>query len=406
MKITKKALTALGLGATAALVLSGCAGGSSGENEATGEPIVVAAVYDSNFFPEAPPAAKAVFDAYNAKGGFNGRPIKLDTYDEKTDPANSATATKDALDSGIVAFVGSSSVMNCAVNNVTWTENNIISIQGTGVDPFCFSTPNVAVANTGPYFDTTASLYNGSEVFGYEAICALIMPDDEIAKSAYEQAVQNWEKATGNKLAYSDWSLTRGQTSYAANVSKLKSANCDAFYTNELGGAAAAILAEMTNQGLKIPALLATPAYSEEFASSVNYGGPISLPAEFAPFTDANNEASKEWRDLMDANGIPATSFAQGGYLSAQFFIAILESVKGDVTRDAITKAAKEMSQPYSGPGKDMLGVGWIFGPGQSHQANAATWLMTIEPNSQEWISKGPWLTGETMGWTDTKIAG
>jgi len=404
MNIKKKVTAVAGIAAVAALVLTGCSNSSSGGSAATGTPIKVAAVFDGNFFPEAPPAAKAVFDAYNASGGFNGHPIQLATYDEKTDPATSATATKDALSSGIVAFVGSSSLFNCAVNQAAFASNNIVSIQGTGVDPFCFSTPNVAAANTGPYFDTTASLYNGSENLGYKAICALIVPDDAVGKSAYEQAIANWSAATGKKLAYSDFSLTRGQTSYAANVSKLKSAGCDSVFANEVGAADAAILAEMTNQGLKLPALLLTSAYSEDFAKSVKYAGRISLPAEFAPYTDKNDAASKEWRTLMDSKGIPATSFAQGGYLAAQYFIDILKTVKGDVTRDSFTAAAKAMTNAYAGPGAAMVGNPWVFGPGASHQANASAWPVHIEPNTQAWVSDGPWLSAAKIGWKNTKV--
>lgn len=404
MKTRNKAFAVLSIAAASALVLSGCAASDSGGSAATGEPIKVAAVFDGNFFPEAPPAAKAVFDAYNEAGGFNGRPIQFDTYDEKTDPATSATATKDALDSGIVAFVGSSSLLNCAVNNQTWSDNNIVSIQGTGVDPFCFATPNVAAANTGPYFDTTASLYNGSEVLGYKSICALIVPDDAVGKSAYEQAIANWSTKTGKKLAYSDFTLVRGQSSYAANVSALKSANCDAVFSNEVGASDAAILAEMTNQGLSLPALLLTSAYSDNFVQSVNYAGLISLPAEFAPYSDPNNTASQDWRALMDSKGVPATSFAQGGYLAAQYFITILETIKGDVTRDSFTEAARAMTEPYAGPGAEMTGTPWIFGDGDSHQPNAASWLMQIKPNTQEWVSVGPWLTGDEIGWKNTTI--
>lgn len=406
MNMKKKALAVFGIAAASALVLSGCSASEGGDNAATGEPIVVASVFDGNFFPEAPPAAQAVFDEYNAAGGFNGRPIQLDTYDEKTDPATSATATKDALDSGIVAFVGSSSLFNCAVNNQTWTDNNIVSIQGTGVDPFCFATPNVAAANTGPFYDTTASLYNGSEVLGYKAICALVVPDDAVGKAAYEQAINNWSEATGEKLAFADYSLTRGQTSYAANVAALKSANCDAVFINEVGAADAAILAEMTNQGIVLPALLLTSAYSDQFAASVNYGAQISLPAEFAPYTDPNDKNCVEWRELMDAKGIPATSFAQGGYLAAQYFIAILESIEGDVTRDSVTEAAKAMTEPYAGVGAGMVGSPWTFGPGDSHQPNAASWLVHIEPNTQTFVSDGPWLLADEMGWKNTTIAG
>ena len=113
----------------------------------------------------------------------------------------------------------------------------------------------------------------------------------------------------------------------------------------------AAIIAEASNQGLSLPFLLLTSAYSDEFAASVSYAGPISLPAEFAPFTDPEDTTTTEWRAVMDAHGVPATSFAQGGFLAAQYFITILETIEGDVTRDSFTEAARAMTEPYTGVG-------------------------------------------------------
>jgi len=399
----KKFLAIAGVAAATALILTGCApdggGVDGGTDAATGEPIIVAGLSGLTFFPEAPQAVQAVFDDYNAAGGFNGRPIEYTAYDDKTDPAASATAAKDALDSGAIALVGSSSVLDCAVNHTTWEDNNIVSIQGTGVDPFCFGTPNIASANTGPFFDMAAALYDASENNGYENICSLIVTDDEVGKANYFDIITNWEAATGSKMSYVDDSLVRGQASYAANISNLKNQNCDAIFDNDVGVAAAAVIAEASNQGVSLPFVLLTSAYSDEFAASVNYEGKISLAAEFAPFTDPNDTSTTEWRATMEAYGVPATSFAQGGYLAAQYFIAILETIEGDVTRDSFTAAAFGMTEPYSGPGADMTGTPWIFGTADFHQPNSAAWPLVIEPNTQAFVSIGPWLTGDQIGW-------
>ena len=136
--MNKKLPALVGVAAVSALILSGCSsadggGGDGAGSPATGEPIVVAGLSGLTFFPEAPQAVQAVFDDYNDAGGFNGQPIEYTVYDNKTDPAASATAAKDALDSGAVALVGSSSLLDCAVNHTTWEDNNIVSLQGTGV---------------------------------------------------------------------------------------------------------------------------------------------------------------------------------------------------------------------------------------------------------------------------------
>src|SRR4051812_4340101 len=248
-------MTGIKLGATAtvvaaALVLSGCsatAGGGSTSTPATGTPIKVAALSGLTFFPEAPQAVKAVFDDYNQSGGFNGQPLQYTVFDDKTDPAVSATAAKDALNSGAVALVGSSSLLDCAVNHKTWEDNNIVSIQGTGVDPFCFTTPNIAPANDGPYFDAFATLVYGSETLHYKNICAEVVPDNDAGKAAYQQAIDAWSAKTGKKLVYSDFSLTRGQASYAGNVAALKSNKCGAVMITEVGAAVTAFIGEAAN---------------------------------------------------------------------------------------------------------------------------------------------------------------
>jgi branched-chain amino acid transport system substrate-binding protein len=402
MHITRTKLGAAAVLAASALILAGCSsnsggsGDSGGGNAASGDPIQVAAISSLTFFPEAPQAVQAVFDEYNEGGGLDGRPIEYDVFDDKNDPAASATAAKDALNSGAVALVGSSSLIDCSVNHKAWEDAGIVSIQGTGVDPYCFSTPNIAAANTGPYFDYYSTLMLGSKQ-GFKNICVLYTFDDAASKSAYEQAVAAWTAETGDKLSYTDGSLTRGQASYAGNIAALKNENCDAIAATDVGAGVISMIGEAANQGLTLPWLVLTSCYSDEFASAISYGADIFLPAEFAPYTDPNDTSNEDWLKLMGDKSVSKTSFAQGGYLAAKYFIEILESIKGDVTVDSFTAAAKAMTTPVENP---MTKTPWIFGDGDSHQANTSTWAMQIEANSSEWTSNGPWFEGE--GWVNT----
>ncbi len=393
--------------AVSALLLAGCATGGSdtdggGENAATGDPIQVAALSSMLYFPEAPEAAQAVFDEYNANGGFNGQPIEYQVFDDKGDPAASTTAARDALSSGAVALVGSSSMLDCAINHKSWAENNIVSIQGTGVDPYCFSTPNIAAMNTGPYFGTFASLSNGSENYDFKKTCAFIVPDDAAGASAYQQAIDAWSAETGNELALIDTSLVRGQASYAGNVAQITTEKCDSIFINEVAPAVTSFLSEATNQGISLPVLALTPTYSQEFVDTLNYSGDIYLPAEFSPWSDPEDPSNDEWLALMEENGIGITSFAQGGYLAAKAFIAILETTDGDLTRESFTEAAKAMTDPMDTNG--MIGTPWFFGPGDSHQPNAAGWPLIIKANSGEFTSVGPWFIGTDNGWVNTTV--
>lgn len=390
------------IAAVAAIALTSCSAPSTANGEAaTGEPITVAGISTSTFFPEGPIAAQAVFDEYNAAGGLDGRPIEYEVFDDRNDPAASATAARDALAGGAVAMVGSASVIDCSNNHELWEENGIISIQATGVDPYCFTTPNISAVNSGPVFGTFAALTYGTEELGFEDICAFSVVDTTASVDAYTQVIENWSEATGGELALNDMSLVRGQASYAPNVAQISGAGCDALFINDTGPAISAFLAEATNQGISLPLVTLTSAYSDEFAASTAYAGDIHLTAEFFPYSDQSNEANAEWAALMDAKGVAKTSFAQGGYLSAKALIAILESIEGGITRDSVTEAARGMTEPLDTGG--MTGTPWIFGDAEAHQPNQGGYPVHLAPGTGVWESVGPWLIGEDMGWTPTE---
>lgn len=398
---------AAAMAAAGALALAGCTstdsdGGSEATGSpATGDPIVVAALSGLTFFPEAPEAVQAAFDEYNAAGGLDGRPIEYEVYDDKTDPAASATAAQDALASGAVALVGSSSLLDCAVNHGTWEENGIVSIQGTGVDPYCFATANIAPTNTGPYFDTFATLYYGSEEQNFEKICAVMVPDEAAAKAAYEQAIAAWSESTGKELAYLDTTLVRGQASYAGNVSNLKGQDCDAVFVAEVGDAVLAFLGEASNQGVSLPVLALTSSYSDQFAASAAYSQDIFIPAEWAPYGDMTIDGMQEWADTMDAHGVAKTAFSQGGYLAAQYFIDILESIDGDITRESFTAAAKGMTEGIESP---IAQAPFIFGDAEFHQPNNTAYPVVLRAGASEWESLGPLMLGDEIGWQYTTV--
>lgn len=396
--MNKRIALATSIVALGALALTGCAAESTpAANPATGEPINIASIASLAYFPEAAEAAQAYFDKYNANGGFNGRPVELKTYDDKGDPATSVTVASDVVASDAIALVSSASLLDCAVNAKTYQDNGIVSLTAVGTDPFCFDVPAIAPANSGPFLGTVSSLYYGSEVLGYQNVCAVIVKDDALSEAIFTQLFANWEKSTGKKMAYVDNTLTRGQASYAANIAQLKQQKCDALFVNEVGPAVLSLLGEATNQGVSLPVLGLTSMYSDQFAAAAaSYGGDIYLPAEFVPYS-SDDPANADWAALMDKDGIAKTSFAQGGYAMAKAFIAVLETIDGDLTRDSFTTAAKAMTETIESP---MLGGTWIFGDAEAHQPNTNTWPVVLRAGSGRYESLGVKLTGEEVGWT------
>ncbi|MEN3395707.1 ABC transporter substrate-binding protein, partial [Brucella melitensis] len=90
-------------------------------------------------FSDAPKAAAAVFKQLNDAGGINGCKIDYSIADDKGDPQVAAQAARDLIDNkAVVALAGGASLLDCAVNAATYNRNDVLDVQGVGVDPLCF----------------------------------------------------------------------------------------------------------------------------------------------------------------------------------------------------------------------------------------------------------------------------
>lgn len=381
----------VGTVAAIALVLAGCsapAGTGSGDGAAaTKDPIKVGAISSlsgPSSFPEATQAAQAVFDRFNEAGGLDGRPIDYTVLDDKGDPGTAASNARDLVGGEeVVAMVGSSSLLECQINSDYYVQEGITAIEGVAVDPVCFDSPAIAPTVVGPYGDTELSLMLGSEQLGLQRICAVI----ETAGStgpAYEAAIARWSTQTGKKLSYSDTTLPYGLGDYTPYVVKAMGENCDGVLLGLIEPDALGFLKAADAQGWKdVTFLSLTTVYTDNFAASASgyVGKGLHVPAEFAPYTDPENAATKDWRELMEAKSIPLTSFGQAGYLAATNFITVLQSMQGEITRASVGEALRSM-QPIDNP---MIGAPWKFG----NTPNRSGWPVSLAPGATAWESTG-----------------
>jgi branched-chain amino acid transport system substrate-binding protein len=375
------------------LALTACSGGGSADGSA--DPIQVGSVNALSgpaIFPEASEAAAAVFDRFNAEGGLDGRTIEYTILDDKADPATAAASAREVVEGNeSVALVGSASLLDCEINGEYYVQQDILSVQGVGVDQVCFDNANISPTNTGPFGDTTLTLLYGSEVLGLEKICGLL----EVVggtQPAYEAAIAEWTAITGKELLYLDDTVPYGGSDYTPYIVRAKEAGCEAVYSNAVEPDGIGQVTAAAAQGWDdVTFLFLTSVYSEQFASAVQEAGNgIFVPAEFAPFTDPDLEANADWRSLMEENDISLTSFSQGGYLAATYFIEVLEGIEGDITRESVTEALRGMTAPIE---NEMVGTPWIFGEGDSHGSNRAGWPVALKSNSGAWeTAADDWL--------------
>ena len=338
-------------------------------------------------FPESHSAAQAVFDRVNAAGGIGGRMISYIVEDDGFDPALAAQAARRLADEpGVVAMVGSASLLECAVNAQFYAEVGLYSIQGTGIDPVCFATSNISPVNTGPFFSDAVALYYASEELGADNVCfgAFNVPDFQ---PAYEAAIAEWTAAAGKQLAYSDTTLIF-DGDLTPFMLELESNGCDAavVQANDFHYVAMMQLREV--QGLDVQIVGLTSGYTAAVAEQLGAtGNGLVLASEFEPFTDLDSAVLSDWRALMNEAGVPQTSFAEGGYLAATIMVGVLEGIEGEITRESVAAALLGLEPVDTG----LTGTPYAFGEGDAHGSNRAAKFVELVDGA--WVVKTPgWI--------------
>lgn len=338
-------------------------------------------------FPESHSAAQAVFDRVNAAGGIGGRTIAYIVEDDGFDPALAAQAARRLADEeGVVAMVGSASLLECAMNAGFYAEVGLYSIQGTGIDPVCFATPNISPVNTGPFFSDAVALYYASEELGAANVCfgAFDVPDFQ---PAYAAAIAEWTAATGKQLAYSDTTLTF-DGDLTPFMLELESNGCDAAVVQANDFHYVAMMQIREAQGLDVQILGLTSGYTAAVAEQLGAtGNGLVLASEFEPFTDTDSAVLDDWRALMEEAGVPPTSFAQGGYLAATIMVGVLAGIDGEITRESVAAALLGLEPIDTG----LTGTPYAFGAGDAHGSNRAAKFVELVDGA--WVVKTPeWI--------------
>lgn len=386
MKIHVRTLAAIGAAAIVATSLAACSGGSSGNQG----PIVVGAVNSITgpvSFSDVAGAAQAVFDKVNADGGINGRKIEFKSQDDSGDPALSSQAGRRLVDQdNVVALTGSASMVDCSANAALYAQRGVVSITGTGVDPACFKSANIAPVNTGPFAAYQAMLTYASEDLKKQRVCAIILGLPGITEG-YENSVAQWTKATGKKPVLVDTSVTFGNDPTPA-ILAAKSANCDAVVFNSIEQTVASFMATVHQQGMEDLAWLTIgSSYTDAALAALQKQGTLGLyvNSEFLPYT-TNDSALADWRKTLTDAKVPLTSLSIGGYLSAEYLVEVLKGIKGDITRESVTAAFKDL-QPIKNP---IVGMPFTFGTATAHAPNLTS--KVVQVTADGWKVSSDWI--------------
>lgn len=352
-------------------------------------PIRVGAISSMSLFPEASAAVKAYFDRVNASGGIQGRPLELIVEDDGADPARAADAARQLVESsGVVAHVGSASVLDCAVNAGYYERVGLVSIQGTGVDPACFSSANISPVNAGPYVSAALALQFLAEVRRRERLCVYATSYAAAQTGAFNQEIGAWLAAGRHRLVDSAIGMSPAED-LGAKVSRSIAAGCDGVvYVGVEAHVMQWMTAVSTERPNKIDWVFLTPAYTTAVASRfASTGASVFAMSEFEPWSSRSGLLT-DWRAVMERGQVPRTSLSQGGYVAALAFVRMLRTIRGDINRSSVTRAFKAAPPQRV----SMMGTDWEFGPGKSHSSNRAN--VPVQLVGGRWvIAHGDYIT-------------
>jgi branched-chain amino acid transport system substrate-binding protein len=355
------------------LVLAATSFGSSA-TVASGSPIKVAAIVSETGpapFTGWANGAQAYFKYINAHGGINGHPVQFSIVDDQGSPTNAAELARQEVGDGIVAFVASLSLDDCAVNRQYYQQQNIVSID-IGSDPTCFDSPNTDPVNSGPMIDPLMQLLYASSVLHDKRIC--VMGYNVPGEAAdVTQAITLWEGLSHLKptTTVEGYGLNTDPT---PAVLKFVNAKCQAVSISaDIDTGPPFMKAVGTQNAIhKATWMMGLATYSPQFAKAVGAdGNGLLMGLEFASFQDP---ASRPMLQQFAAAGIPQSMTEVTGWTAAYAFTHIAKSIKGPVTRAAFTQAAKS-AKPFPIPS---MGTPFSFGSGDRHNPNQAAFFVEL----------------------------
>lgn len=326
-------------------------------------------------WPQSSDTVRAYFASVNAHGGIRGRRLEVIVEDDKGDPEEARKVARRLVEQhGVLAMVGSASIVDCASNAELYQRSGLISLQGTGIEPACFASSHVVPVNTGPYLSVRNGLQFARDAFKAARPCVVLL-DIPGTREAYDDVIRRWSSESGISMAAVE--RFGSGADIEALVKQAAATRCDAVVHTGVEPHVLEWVQTAQRLGLLVstPTIFLTPAYTERVAAELKANQlPIYCMAEFEPWSSRSLSLT-DWRGMLRRANVPPSSFSQGGYVAAQVLVRALRSIEGDISRESVSAALRSVEKMDLA----MIGTPFNIGPGARHNPNRATLPMKLE---------------------------
>jgi branched-chain amino acid transport system substrate-binding protein len=372
---------------SAKVAMPGCGLGTG--MKATGDPITLGAIATKQpgvDFTGITGMAQAYFACVNDNGGINNRPIRYIVETEQTNPAQiSSLATKLIDDDKVLAIVGTTSLLDCAVNHQLYEQRGFNVIEA-GVPFECFSTPNITAVNMGPYYSSLGA----AQYLVRQGVKSLVGVGINVPGGDHDLAGV-YAYARANNIP------VKGQ--FLENVPVLDAGAIAQKLVQAAGDGGGVVLNFTPPEGLKVLQAVdqlglidrvkwawSTPGNDSSVVQALgpNWDGRLGVNAELnlVDSTGPDNQLYQKLTKLY-APSIPLGSFGQMGFVAAEIITKTLLKLSSDqLTTRGINAAIRQIKDFKT----DILCKPWYFGDLPYHVANNAD--RTVVPHNHTFIQK------------------
>ena len=358
--------------------------------KATGSSIKIGAIATKQAgtdFTDIPNMAAAYFACVNDNGGINGHRIAYTIQPEQTDPAQVAALAKKLIGSThVVAIVGNTSIIDCAVNHKYYEAQGFYVID-SGIAPECYATSHSAAVNMGPRYSS-----DGAAQFELrQGVKKIVFDQSNVPGTGYNAGgVELIAKAAGvPEVSLTDDVPIQDGNSVALKLVQAAGPN-GGVVLNFTPDQALVILQAAQKQGIvnQVKAWsCSTPCNSDFVAAALgsSWDNVFGVNAELN-LTNASGPDSALYHSIM-AKYKPKLafgpgSFSQMGFVEARIAVQALLSVKGAYTVKSVNTAIVNVKNFKT----DILCKPWTYGKAPLHIPN--NWDRTVTPSNGKMVQK------------------
>lgn len=321
MSTLKKAISLLALTSLLAMGTTGC-----GKKEAAkSDEIKIGALYEltggvANYGKAALNGAQMAVDEINAKGGINGKKIKLISADNKSEPSEAGNAaTKLITQDKVAVIVGpcTSGSTSAATPVVTGSKVPLISPSATAasitvdkkgkVRPFIFR-----VCFTDPFQGKVMAAFV-NDTLKVKSVAVYNDTSSDYSKGLADVFIKNFE-AKGGKITAREAFLAKDQD-FKATLTKIKATNPEALYVPGYYEEVSKIVKQAREVGLTCP-ILGSDGWGSPKLAEIAGAGPLNHTyfTSFYSAQDTDPNVQKFIKDYKAKFSADPDGFALNGY--------------------------------------------------------------------------------------------